>query len=70
MFAVISARGEEISSESVRKSTKMIRQLFPQKSMFTFKTPTISTVEKLLDSMADITIEDFDAKVERILTAL
>lgn len=70
LFAVISARGEEISSESVRKSTKMIRQLFPQKSMFTFKTPTISTVEKLLDSMADITIEDFDAKVERILTAL
>ncbi len=70
VFAMISARGEEISAESVRKSTKMIRQLFPQKSMFSFKALTITTVDKLLNAMSDLSMEDFDTKVEKVLATL
>ncbi len=70
VFAMISARGEEISADSVKNATKMIRQLFPQKSMFSFKAPTISTVEQLLDKVSDIPMEDFDAKVAKIMAAL
>jgi len=70
LFAMLSARGEDISTGSAQNATRMIRQLFPQKSMFSFKTPSITTVEKLLGTMEDITIEDFDAKVDRILSAL
>ena len=70
VFAMISARGEEISAESVKNATKMIRQLFLQKSMFSFKTPSIATVDQLLGKVSDITIEDFDAKVSKLLAAL
>ena len=70
VFAMLSARGEEISTNSVRNATRMIRQLFPQKNMFSFKSPTISTVEMLLDTMSDTSLEDFDTKVEKILMAL
>ena len=70
VFAIISARGEEISAASVSNATKMIRQLFPQKSMLLFKKPSVGTVDKLLDAMADISVESFDEKVDKILEGL
>ena len=70
VFAMISARGEDISADSVKNATKMIRQMFPQKSMFSFKTPTITIVEQLLEKVSDISMEDFDSKVSKALTAM
>ena len=70
VFAMISARGEEISESSVSNATKLVRELFPQRRMFCFAAPSMAVVERLLEAMEDITIEEFDAKVDRALAAL
>ena len=70
LFAMLASRGEEISAESVGNATRMIRLMFPQRSMFAFKTPSMNVVEKLLNTVQDVSIEDFDSKVESILNAL
>lgn len=70
VFAMASARGEDLSAESISNATKAVRKLFPQKNMFKFATPSIEIVNKLLNSVEDISLEDFDAKVNRILDAL
>lgn len=70
IFAMLSARGEEISVDSVRNTTKAIRQMFPQRNMFSFKAPSIATVNALLNAFTDISIENFDSKVDQILASL
>lgn len=70
LFAMLSSRGEEISAASAARTTRLIREVFPQGNMFKFKTPSLTVVEKLLDSVADEPIEVFDDKVMRILEAL
>lgn len=70
LFAMLSSRGEEISVASTTNAMRLIREMFPQSNMFKFKTPSITIVEKLLDSVEDESIESFDSKVERILDAL
>ena len=70
LFGMLAARGEEISVESAKNATKAIRGLFPQKSMFVFKTPSIATVEKLLTKVEYCSEIDFNKKVESILDAL
>lgn len=70
LFAMISARGEEISVDSVRNTARMIREVFPQKSSVMFKKPSAVIVEKLINQVEGVTVEDFDTKVERIIDAL
>ena len=62
LFAMLSARGEDISTANVVDCTRLIRKMFPQTNMFKFKTPSISVVEKLLDSAEDADPFEFDAK--------
>lgn len=70
LFAMLSSRGEDISEASAVRAMRLIREVFPQGNMFSFKMPSISIVEKLLDSVEDMSVEAFDDKVERILDTL
>ena len=67
LFAILSARGEEITSESVRKTCILIRCLFPQWNTLAFKKPSIVIAEKLLTAFQDNEITDYEAKVDKII---
>lgn len=70
LFGMLSARGEDISSDSVLLAVRLIRTLFPQKDSLLFRKPPAVTVEKLLNSVGETTIETFDNKVSRLLDEL
>ncbi len=70
MFGMLAARGEEINTQSVADTTRLIRELFPQKNTFQFKKPSVTIVEKLLNTMEGETVQDYDQKVMAILNGL
>lgn len=70
LFAMLAARGEEVTDETVRKTCILIRSLFPQKNTFAFKKPSVVVVEKLLNAVEDNELGDYEAKVEKILESL
>lgn len=70
LFGMLASRGEDISSADSQAAMAAIRGLFPQKSMFTFSTPSVNTVIKLLTKVEDCSEYEFNEKVERILDAL
>lgn len=70
LFAILSARGEEITSESVKKTCVLIRTLFPQKNTFMFKKPSIVIAEKLLNSFENNELSDYEAKIDKILDGI
>ena len=70
LFAMLSARGEDVTDETVRKTCILIRNLFPQKNTFAFKQPSIVIVEKLLNAVEDNELCDYEAKVDKILASL
>lgn len=70
MFAMLSARGESITEETVKKTCVLIRTLFPQGHSFIFKKPSVVTVEKLLNAVDDCEIENYEKKIEKILDNL
>lgn len=70
LFAMLSSRGEDITEANVANCIRLIRELFPQSNMLKFKTPSLTVVEKLLDTVENNTVEEFDSKITRILDAL
>lgn len=70
LFGVLSAKGEEVTLDNALKATMTIRSLFPQRSMFTFTTPSIATVEKLLTQFENCDQESFDSNVGKILNSI
>lgn len=68
LFAMLSARGEDISTANVVDCTRLIRKMFPQTNMFKFRTPPIAVVEKLLDSAEGADPSEFDSKVAQALS--
>lgn len=67
LFAILAARGEEATDETVRKTCILIRTLFPQKNTFAFKKPSVVIVEKLLSCVENTDLDDYETKVEKIL---
>jgi len=70
LFAMLSARGEEVESLAVRDAMVLIRKVFPQGDMFKFKTPDKAVFCKLVDGVTDIEPEDFNRKVMGLLEGL
>lgn len=70
LFAMLSARGEEINSQSAGRCARLIRELFPQKESLLFKRPSVVVVEKLLTGLWENSQESFDEKVIAILEGL
>lgn len=70
MFAMVSAKGEDFTSENVKKSCELIRTLFPQKNSVKFQKPSPVIVEKLLNTFNGCSAETFNDKIEHILDSL
>lgn len=70
LFAMLTARGEEITSESVRKTCILIRNAFPQKNTFAFKKPSVTTVEKLLNAVEGDDVAEYEAKIDKLIDGL
>lgn len=70
MVAMISANGEEITTENVKKTCILIRELFPQKNTFKFKKPSVVIVERLLKSTECCSEDIYEEKINMMLNAL
>lgn len=70
MFAMLAARGEEVNAASVADTSRLIRELFPQKNTFMFKKPSVVIVEKLINTVEGESIQGYDQKVMAILDGL
>lgn len=70
VFAMLSARGDDISTANVIGVTRLIREKFPPKSMLTFRKPSVSDVNELLCSVSDMNTEDFDRQIDSLLDGL
>jgi len=69
LFTMLSARGEAIDDKTVADTTKLIRMVFPQTDAFKFQQPTYATFEKLVVSVSDNSMDQFNRKVEKALSA-
>jgi hypothetical protein len=70
LFAFLSSRGPDIPKESLREAMILIRECFPQKDMFRFKTPDQQTFIRLVSSVSGVTEQMFRSKVHSALDAL
>lgn len=69
LFTMLSARGEAIDDATVQDTTKLIRMVFPQTDAFKFQQPTYPTFEKLVTSVTDNSMEQFNRKISKALDA-
>ena len=69
LFAMLSARGEAIDDSTVADTTRLIRNVFPQTDAFKFQQPTYPTFEKLVTSVTDNSMEQFNRKISKALDA-
>jgi uncharacterized protein (DUF697 family) len=69
LFTMLSARGEAIDEKAVQETTKLIRLVFPQTDIFKFQQPTYPTFEKLVVSVSGNSVDEFDNKISKALSA-
>ena len=70
LFTMLSARGEDINTDSVQKTMKLIRKVFPQNDAFSFKQPSFDTFVKLIGKVTNISEESYERKIDKALAAL
>jgi hypothetical protein len=69
LIAIISSRGKEIEVSQVTKVMKLIRNIFPQNDMFKFAQPSFENYEKLVSSVKNNSVVDFEVKINKALEA-
>ena len=69
LFTMLSARGEAIDEYTVEDATKLIRLVFPQSDTFKFQQPTYQTFVKLITSVTDNSMQQFNHKITKALEA-
>lgn len=67
LFAMLSARGEELDESVIKESMILIRRTFPQDDMFKFITPNKRDFIKLVESFTDLSKEDYKNRVVALL---
>ena len=70
VMGMLSARGEEISSENVRKAAVLVREAFPQSKSLLFQKPSREVAMKLLNVVENISMDSFNDKLNRILNQI
>lgn len=70
LFAMLSSRGEEINSENVKYATRLIREVFPQKSSLCFEQPSRHDVHILLQRIAGVSVKSFNETLNIMLKKL
>ena len=67
VVGMLSARGEEINPENVKKATLPVRQMFPQRESLSFRKPTCKVVCKLPEAVEELSVEEMDDRVSKAL---
>lgn len=67
LFTMLSARGENINTDSVKNAMKLIRMIFPQEDAFLFKQPSYANFETMVLSIENNTVNEFDQKIRKAL---
>lgn len=70
LFAMLSSRGPEIPSSSVREVMILIRGCFPQSDMYKFTTPDRATFTRIVTSVQGVSQTAFERKVHSALATL
>lgn len=67
LFGMLSISGCSINESSVKECAKLIREIFPQKDLLTFKKPQPEIVEKILKTVEGDNSEAFKHDIETML---
>lgn len=70
LFAMLSSRGEEINVDNVKYATRLIREVFPQKSSLRFEKPSRNDVHILLQRIAGMSVKSFNETMNIMLKRL
>ena len=69
LMTMLSARGESVDDVAIKDSMIVIRNIFPQVDMFKFAQPDYATFKKMVVSVADDTIEEYNRKIKKAMDA-
>ena len=69
LMTMLSARGESIDDVAIKDSMIVIRNIFPQVDMFKFAQPDYATFEKMIVSVSNDTIEEYNKKIKKAMDA-
>ncbi len=69
LFSMLSSRGSDMPDDSIIKSVRLIREMYPQRDMFSFTTPDRSSVIRMIENTSNNSIEEFDQKISKALAA-
>jgi len=70
LFTFLSSRGSNVDNEVVGKAMKLIRGMFPQKSMWKFETPSRELFVEIARSVSGDSPKAFNNKIDRALRSL
>lgn len=70
LFAMLSARGEEVVSSNASECMKLIRLTFPQEKALSFTTPDKIHFMRLVTAISDSTPNDFSSTINKGLSAM
>jgi len=68
LFAMLSARGSSVPDNEAIKAIQLIREVYPQKDMFSFKTPDRESVIRLIVGVENLSEKEFNSKVTKALS--
>ncbi len=69
LFALLAARGDAVQHVECSRAMALIRQLFPQKDMFTFSNPDFDRFKTLMNAVDSCTPEQFNQKIDKAMAA-
>lgn len=69
LFSMLAARGQEVQHIECTRVMTLIRQLFPQRDMFTFSNPEYAKFTTLMTTVEGCTTDQFNRKIEKALAA-
>ena len=70
VMGMLSARGEEVNVDNVRKATILVREMFPQKKSLLFQKPSRQIATKLLSVVENTSMDSFNDKLDYILSQM
>lgn len=70
VMGMLSARGEEICADNVRKATILVREMFPQQKSLLYQKPSRHIATKLLSVVENVSKSSFDDRLNYILSQI
>lgn len=70
LFTMLASRGPEIPERAVQDAMRLIREVFPQREIFSFSTPERQKFLELVGTVSGANLPDFERKVTAALNAM